>query len=168
MGILDTNHSSCCGIVKILPKIPIDDCFYLPRCVNHFFSFHAQVVNKGSPADPHRVLDGVTMLSRLWRIMEPCDSSGHCMLDAENVPAGGILWERMIYDWCPPLTRAVPGLGRVGDQEGNSGAVRRQSTPGPGMSRKWLGWGGFSCSVILSGRGQQCAWRKRTQERTGR
>ena len=26
--------------------------------------------------------------------------------------------------------------------------MRKESTPGPVMSREWFGWGGFPCSVI--------------------
>ena len=79
IGILDTNHSSCCDIVKYYSKfLPIIVLSALLCQKTPFIpSVHAQVVNKGSPCLTLVVafiLDGVAMLSR---IMEPCDSGGH-------------------------------------------------------------------------------------------
>jgi len=51
MGILDTNHSSCCGIVKYYPKFLPVIVLYALLCKKTPFisSVHAQVVNKDSP-----------------------------------------------------------------------------------------------------------------------
>jgi len=52
-------------------------------------------------------LDGITMLSHLWRIMESYDSGGHagCREGSSWGSPFGSKWLML------PLTRAAPGLG---------------------------------------------------------
>ena len=88
----------------------------------------------------------VAMLSHpcgLWSIASPMD-----MLDAEKVPAGGILdgrlGERMAGASCCHERYPHP----IKRSRGWSSAVRGESTPCPVTSRERLGWGGFPRSVI--------------------
>jgi len=80
MGILGMNHSSCYGIVKCYPKFLPMILLSALLCNNdpfYFFSSLASGKQRLTLFDPCiHSLDGVAMPSHLWRIMEPCDSSG--------------------------------------------------------------------------------------------
>jgi len=134
MGILDTNHLSCCGIVRYYPKFPpmiVLSALLCKRDRVHFFSSCASGKQRLTMFDP---CCRVAMLGVLWSLAIPVD-----MLDAGKVPAGG----RYPFEsqWL-----VFPDSGKR--PRGWTGAVRLESMPGPAMSREWLGWGGFSCSAI--------------------
>ena len=105
MGILDTDHSSCCGIVKYSPKL-------LPMIVVkkdpvHYFSSCASGKQRLSRVVAFILQTASQCLvtcGGLWNLATPMD-----MLDAEKIPTEEILLGA--NGWCSLLTRAVPGLG---------------------------------------------------------